>query len=257
MKTKSTMFCFAMMFLVGNTQCILGQDLNPPQFRTLPASVFGTFGFDVKSNPVSPDDFNWVEGPQGEPLFDEFQPCIEFNEQFFSFDQGVWINSSPKPALFKIKAPNIEDDFEVKLIRLQIAWVFNGASNPPMINSIIGEDAEDGPLTQVTFVGGSTVSMGNMRHTTYNILVRPNPDWEMIDILVRPGMGIKHVVIDTISLPGAIPGDVNGDNLVNLLDVAPFVFALVNGDYLLAADVNTDGDLNLVDVPLFAEALSN
>lgn len=235
---------------------INGQDLNPPQYRDLPATVLNVYDFDTSFPFPPPEDFTWVEGPQGEPLFNELQPCIEFDPMFFDWNEGVWVNSSPKPATVKIKAPNIIDDFDVKLMRLQIGWVFAGASSPPMISNVAGADAEDGPLTQVTFVGGSTNSMGNMRHTTYNILVRPNPDWEMIDVVVRPGMGIKNVVLDTISLPGAMPGDTNGDQLTNLLDVAPFVFAIASGEYLLGADINTDGDCNLIDVQPFVALLS-
>ena len=51
-------------------------------------------------------------------------------------------------------------------------------------------------------------------------------------------------------------GDVNGDGLLNLLDVAPFVELLASGNYLGAADVNMDGSVNLLDVTGFVELLA-
>ncbi len=56
----------------------------------------------------------------------------------------------------------------------------------------------------------------------------------------------------------AVPiGDLNGDGSVDLLDVAPFVDALTNGDYVEAADINGDGQLDLLDVAPFVDLLTN
>lgn len=46
-------------------------------------------------------------------------------------------------------------------------------------------------------------------------------------------------------------GDVNGDGVVNLLDVAPFVDAIPDGTFVPAADINNDGSVNLLDVAPF------
>ena len=51
-------------------------------------------------------------------------------------------------------------------------------------------------------------------------------------------------------------GDVNGDNIVNLLDIAPFVDLLSTGEYLEPADTNGDREINLLDVQPFVEILS-
>lgn len=53
-----------------------------------------------------------------------------------------------------------------------------------------------------------------------------------------------------------ILGDVNGDGVVNLLDVAPFVDAVSSGLYIPEADINQDGVINLLDVGPFVELLS-
>jgi hypothetical protein len=57
-------------------------------------------------------------------------------------------------------------------------------------------------------------------------------------------------------LPGLGLGDVNGDGAVTLLDVSPFVNALISGVYLIQADLNCDGAVNLLDVSLFVDLLS-
>ncbi|MEM9413596.1 MAG: dockerin type I domain-containing protein, partial [Planctomycetota bacterium] len=53
-----------------------------------------------------------------------------------------------------------------------------------------------------------------------------------------------------------LPGDVNRDGSVNLLDVAPFVGLLETGEYQTEADINYDGVFNLLDVAPFIQVLS-
>jgi hypothetical protein len=52
-----------------------------------------------------------------------------------------------------------------------------------------------------------------------------------------------------------LPGDVNGDGVVNGLDVDPFVDLLLGGSYLAAADMNGDGLVNGLDVSPFVTAV--
>jgi photosystem II stability/assembly factor-like uncharacterized protein len=52
-----------------------------------------------------------------------------------------------------------------------------------------------------------------------------------------------------------IPGDVNRDGAVNLLDIQPFVFLLSANQYLPEADFNCDGVVNLLDINPFIDAL--
>ena len=70
------------------------------------------------------------------------------------------------------------------------------------------------------------------------------------------GSGIYY---DNISLTGAaecLVGDVNGDGVINLLDVGPFVEAITLGDFVCEADANQDGSLDLLDVGPFVLLLS-
>ena len=50
-------------------------------------------------------------------------------------------------------------------------------------------------------------------------------------------------------------GDINHDKVVNLLDVGPFVDALLTNTFLCEADVNLDGVVDLQDVGPFVELL--
>ena len=62
----------------------------------------------------------------------------------------------------------------------------------------------------------------------------------------------------TVFLQGSsiLLGDVNQDGNIDLLDVAPFVELLVNGQFQIEADINSDGGVDLLDVALFVELLN-
>ena len=50
-------------------------------------------------------------------------------------------------------------------------------------------------------------------------------------------------------------GDVNGDGLVTLLDVAPFIAVLLSGNFEAVADINGDGTIDLLDIQPFVNLL--
>lgn len=64
-------------------------------------------------------------------------------------------------------------------------------------------------------------------------------------------------VMATTSAEDCILGDVDGNGVVNLLDVGPFVALLSGGGSTVCeADINEDGSVNLLDVGPFVEILS-
>jgi len=76
---------------------------------------------------------------------------------------------------------------------------------------------------------------------------------------VTPGGFPIRIVWDLhgfILTPGGA-GDVNGDGIVNLLDVAPFIAAVADGTYVAAADTNMDGTVDLLDIDPFVDLLSS
>ena len=50
-------------------------------------------------------------------------------------------------------------------------------------------------------------------------------------------------------------GDINGDNAIDLLDVAPFVESISGGTYIPQADINSDGNTDLSDANPFVQLL--
>ena len=69
--------------------------------------------------------------------------------------------------------------------------------------------------------------------------------------------GVDAVKINLIGCePDVLTGDINQDGLINLLDVAPFVELLSNGNFQAEADINQDGIVNLLDVQPFVELLA-
>ena len=68
--------------------------------------------------------------------------------------------------------------------------------------------------------------------------------------------GLFGVTIDGISIRSFTIGDVNGDSVVNLLDVAQFVDRLSTGIFQAEADINQDGAVNLLDVDPFIALLN-
>jgi hypothetical protein len=67
--------------------------------------------------------------------------------------------------------------------------------------------------------------------------------------------GTGEIVFGGLVITPPDLGDVNGDGVVNGLDVDPFVDVLLNGPYQAAADMNEDGDVNGLDVDPFVAAV--
>lgn len=75
-------------------------------------------------------------------------------------------------------------------------------------------------------------------------------------VMTGGGFSISGGFWTSINVDSVILGDVNGDGLVNLLDVAPFVDAVSNGIFVAEADINQDGLVNLLDVAPFVDLLA-
>ena len=80
------------------------------------------------------------------------------------------------------------------------------------------------------------------------------------------GSNSDHIGLDTFSLLPFVVGDVNGDGVVNNLDIAPFVLGLTNPSAFqaqfpyvtlnIAGDVNNDGAVNNLDIAPFVALLT-
>ena len=73
---------------------------------------------------------------------------------------------------------------------------------------------------------------------------------------VKSGADDLEITITNNSLARLL-GDANGDGVVNLLDVDPFIQILSNGPFNAAVDMNNDGSVNLLDVAPFIDAIGD
>ena len=66
--------------------------------------------------------------------------------------------------------------------------------------------------------------------------------------------------IDEGALPEpdeVLPGDVNDDGVVNILDIVQLANMILSDDYQESADLNGDGNLNILDVVQLVNIILN
>ena len=74
-------------------------------------------------------------------------------------------------------------------------------------------------------------------------------DVSMYAILTDPQYKLHQLAPDGNYCPSvAITGDVNGDGVVNILDVVAAVNFVLSGEYQLSVDLNEDGSVDILDV---------
>ena len=67
----------------------------------------------------------------------------------------------------------------------------------------------------------------------------------------------SYLVIETIleslleELPAGITGDLNGDGVIDILDLITLVNIILNGEYSIIADWNEDGVVNILDIIIY------
>ena len=69
---------------------------------------------------------------------------------------------------------------------------------------------------------------------------------------LSPSIGGARIIVEG----DLLLGDLNGDGVVTLLDVAIFVDLLATSTFQLEADINQDGAVNLLDVQPFIDAIN-
>ena len=62
---------------------------------------------------------------------------------------------------------------------------------------------------------------------------------------------------DCITLESYLPGDVNDDGDLNILDVVTIVSYILDSQYDIVADINDDGDLNILDIVQIVSIIIN
>ena len=91
--------------------------------------------------------------------------------------------------------------------------------------------------------------------TSNSSVENSQPVWLVFNYGMSPA-DFENIAIPAFVGTGFLLGDVNGDGVLNLLDVAPFVDLITAGGFLPEADINGDGTVNLLDVGPFVQLLT-
>ena len=75
-------------------------------------------------------------------------------------------------------------------------------------------------------------------------------DVSMYAILTDPQYIMPQLAPDGNYCPSSVLGDVNGDGIVNILDIVNAVNIVLLGSYQVEADLNSDGVNNILDIIL-------
>ena len=149
-----------------------------------------------------------------------------------TFDVGSSVNRTQSPATF-MGLLNIFD-FSAEIS-------FKATANTTYWLSI---DAQSFGDTNDTWFWGTSSARGNA-NTSADI----GQTWAPF------GQSLSLVLLGNEATAG-VPGDVNCDGVVDLLDVGPFVDLITSGGFSDKADLNMDGAVDLLDVSLFVDLIT-
>lgn len=156
----------------------------PPPWRGQPGTTFGMWEFSTPDPNAMPDVGVYPWGPPTTRivpgLFQAWMP--EWNGR-----QGVW----PLSGEIVVTIPDRPEPLPYKDIWIQLTWAQQAPNTFPAVS-------------ETRFNVGSTIVRevplaGGWWHTTYQIHLTPNPDWERI--LITGAVNVDEMVIDTICAP--------------------------------------------------------
>ena len=115
---------------------------------------------------------------------------------------------------------------------------------PDSFKLLINQGDDDFSIAAEVFTNGST-----------SIIEDFNGDGQLDVAVLNLADGNTFITVYALEICTLL-GDLNGDGAVTLLDVQPFVDALISGRFVSTADINQDGRLNLLDVQSFVSILT-
>jgi hypothetical protein len=167
------------------TSPALGDDLNPPAWRGQPGTTFGKWEFSTSdANPLPEPGYIYPWGLPGTTvtpgLFQSWMP--EWGGR-----QGVW----PLSGEIVTTIPNRPEPLPYKDIWVQLTWAQQAPNVFPTVSEtrfgVASTIVQEIPLPDGWF------------HTTYQIHLEPNPDWERL--LITGAVNVDEMAIDTICAP--------------------------------------------------------
>jgi len=180
----------------------LADDMNPPIWRGGPLSTSAQWEF--SSMPTLPGDGTAVFSPDGAevPLVVGDGGSGGGSGPVAIADNMVMINDwlvcagLQDPPTILLDIPNWIDEIPEKLIRIQITGDNWGE---PL--SILLQDAYDptGPVDSRMEDPVYWEDAGGIEHMYVDMVLWPNPDWEMLLIDLPFGAAVDQIIVDTIS----------------------------------------------------------
>lgn len=161
-----------------------GDDLNPPPYRGDPLSVFAEWQLLPGTTILNLTQSNWV---------DDNDPTTTLHPAPFS--NPVQPNS---PSNYQFQLPNWIDNLPVKYMRVQLTWLNN--LNPP--NSLLSQalDGVNPVWGSITYVSPLQVDAAGIKAYQYfDLIFKPNPDYERVLVQMKDTSVLSQVVIDTVS----------------------------------------------------------
>jgi hypothetical protein len=149
---------------------------------------------------------------------------INYNELNGAYTASVGIQgNSIMGTLYSFDNENLSDNFTLR---------FNTGPNWLSLNNTSGTVLE-GNSTNIGF----TATASTLVEGEYDAYIN-----------VQSNGGVEGIPVNLMVGAGGITGDLNGDELVNVLDVIVLVNYILNDDDPISADLNNDGNTNVLDV---------
>ncbi len=182
-----------LLFLSTSLFTFAALDLNPPSWRNQPRATYQFWDFSINDLTPLPDGYN---GPFN-PLEADVRPS-----------SGVWLSQeSGRNGVFPLSGEifvpvyNFAKPLDQKIIRVQMTWLGKGGI-PQVEARAVSPDTIPG-ITVSEWVAGTLIKEESLAegwmHGTYEVIVRPNPQQEIIHIFGP--IYIDDLIIDTVCIP--------------------------------------------------------
>lgn len=182
MNTFIRQFAFSVVVLSLAVTSVWADDINPPAYRGDPLSVYA----------------HWMGDASGQLTLDQFLSVDDNDPSTYLLQFVPTVLMDPATGSYDFRIPNFVDELPIKYLRLQLTWV--GTTQPPL--SVFAEGYEGGQLFggAVAFVSNPLVfTQPDGGYQYFDIVFKPNPDFEQIHVHLAPDALLVQVVVDSIS----------------------------------------------------------
>lgn len=187
---KTQMKQFARILIVAAMAAVtlnttFADDLNPPPYRGGPLSVYAHWNL-IPGTTILDLNNNWS-------FVDDTDPTTFLYPNIVPNPQVI-----PNGGAYDFEIPNWVDTLPIKYLRLQLTWENNLL--PPLGIFSQGLDGVDPVFGQIVFTSPLQVDAAGVKvYQYYDLIYKPNPDFERIHIDMPTNALLTQVVVDSIS----------------------------------------------------------